>query len=324
MKVFCDDGSTAVKLAYLSGEDKLKINTTINSFGIGWLVNPLDSEVFNFEIGSMRYSYSIANDRALQTTNIEYQYSDANLLAVHYALLKSGLEHQDIDLIVTLPITEFYNPDSTKNTFNIEKKKQNLLRDIELKNGKLFNIKSVMVMPESLPAAYPRLTGNADISEYETSVVVDLGGTTLDCGAIAGAYDAITKISGDSSIGVNMITEPTLLALKAAGTITSPAIANKLIENLNNEELFNKLVVEREKIPMVREEIKKAIEQVAALVIAHLQRYKSVHRIFLTGGGALLIEPYIKKAYANLGDRVICLENPQVALVTAMAIIDRG
>lgn len=323
MNVFCDDGSTAVKLAYYDDKKALITQVIVNSFRLGWKVNPLGGDVFNFTIEGKRYAQDVNSESAVQTTNIEYQYGDMNLMAVHYALLRSGLPVQDIDLVVTLPISEFYHHDGTKNMENIEKKKANLLRPITIQNGELFTINSVMVMPESLPAAFPFLK-KGEVSEYETSLVVDLGGTTLDCGAVSGAYESFSKISGDSTIGVSLITEPTLAALKMAGTIVNPSVANKLIEDRYNDTLFNQLVIQRDKIPMVRESIEQAIEQLAALVISHLQRYKSVNRIFLTGGGATLIDPYIRSAYADLGDKVICLDNAQVALVSSMAIINRG
>ncbi|VDA76609.1 plasmid segregation protein ParM domain-containing protein [Klebsiella pneumoniae] len=46
---------------------------------------------------------------------MEYQYGDLNLLAVHHALLNSGLEPQPVSLTVTLPLSEYYDGDCQRN-----------------------------------------------------------------------------------------------------------------------------------------------------------------------------------------------------------------
>jgi plasmid segregation protein ParM len=47
--------------------------------------------VYNYTIGTTKYTYDATSDKALSTTHIEYQYGDLNLLAVHHALLQTGV-----------------------------------------------------------------------------------------------------------------------------------------------------------------------------------------------------------------------------------------
>ncbi|MDD0465022.1 plasmid segregation protein ParM, partial [Shigella sonnei] len=75
----------------------------------------------------------------------------------HHALLTSGLQPQDVELTVTLPVTEFFDNDNQPNEERIERKKANVLREISLNKGETFKIKKVNVMPESLPAAFESL-----------------------------------------------------------------------------------------------------------------------------------------------------------------------
>ena len=100
----------------------------------------------------------------------------------------------DVEVIVTLPITQFYNPDDCqRNEDRIEAKRQNLMRDITLNKGELFRIVDVQVMPESLPAALSHLL-NSSVNEFTKSLVVDCGGTTLDMGIVVGEFDDVCHL----------------------------------------------------------------------------------------------------------------------------------
>ncbi|CAD5737049.1 plasmid segregation protein ParM [Escherichia coli] len=89
----------------------------MNSFRHNWKVEGLgSSRTYNYLLDGRKYTYDPVSEDAISTTHIEYQYSDTNVLAVHHALLNSGIEPQEIDLTVTLPISEFYTADCQKNT----------------------------------------------------------------------------------------------------------------------------------------------------------------------------------------------------------------
>nr|AVI43839.1 Plasmid segregation protein ParM [Klebsiella pneumoniae] len=79
-------------------------------FRHGWKVAEFSAATFNYQVGTLKYTDSVSRD-AIPTTNVEYQYGDLNLLAVHHALLNSGLEPQPVSLTVTLPLSEYYDGD---------------------------------------------------------------------------------------------------------------------------------------------------------------------------------------------------------------------
>ncbi len=57
------------------------------------------------------------------------------------------------------------------------------MRPVEYQNGEAFAIRNVRVMPESIPAGFKAL---ADMSPFESLLIVDLGGTTLDVAKVQG------------------------------------------------------------------------------------------------------------------------------------------
>lgn len=107
------------------------------------------------------------------------------------------------------------------------------MREVTLNKGGTFTIKSVEVMPESLPAVFTRLVAD-NVGQYEKSLVIDLGGTTLDVRVIVGQFEDVSAVHGNPDIGVSMVTKATLTALKMASSDTSPMIADELIKNRKN------------------------------------------------------------------------------------------
>lgn len=321
MNFFCDDGSTYVKLAWWE-EDEICTLTTGNSFRDGWKTDLFGSDkVFNFLINGKKYTHDIASTASLETTHVNYQYSDANLLAVHCALLSSGVEPQPIDITVTLPVTEFFTEDAQPNLKNIERKKANLLRNIELNKGAVFSITSVTVMPESLPAVLPSLIAD-DVSSLEKSLVVDLGGTTLDCGVIVGAFESVSTIKGFSEIGTSKVTQAVLHGLAEASTACSYYTADQIVRNAHDEDFLKKLINDVSHVPTIQQLIRTESRHLAGSVGNVIENFNGIHRIYLTGGGAELIYEDIKNTFSQ--QKVKKIANAQLALVTAMITSSKG
>lgn len=318
MKLFCDDGSTNVKLAWFEA-GTLKTSVSVNSFRNGWKVDGLGSrKTYNYSLDGHKYTYDPVSEAAISTTHIEYQYTDSNVLAVHHALLNSGLEPQKISLTVTLPISEYYTADCQKNELNIERKIKNLLRPVSLNKGEAFTITSVDVMPESLPAVFTRLVSD-NVGEFEKSLVIDLGGTTLDVGVIVGQFDDVSAVHGNSKIGVCQVTNATLTALRMASSDTSPMIADELIKKRHDATFFSQVVNDESKQSLVRDTIETAIHKLGEHVVDDLTKFRNVNRVYIVGGGATLIAPAVSKFWAHLGDKVVLMDEPQTALVKAIA-----
>ena len=87
INIAIDDGSTNVKVSWIE-EGTLKTIISPNSFRKDWKSAALlgGQKIYNYSIGTTKYTYDATSDKALSTTHIEYQYGDLNLLAVHHAL----------------------------------------------------------------------------------------------------------------------------------------------------------------------------------------------------------------------------------------------
>lgn len=238
-----------------------------------------------------------------------------NLLAVHHALLQTGLTPRDVEVIVTLPITQFYKPDDCqRNDERIEAKRRNLMREISLNKGELFRIVDVHVMPESLPAALSHLL-NSNVNEFTKSLVIDCGGTTLDMGVIVGEFDDVSAIYGNNEIGVAMVTDATRKLLAAADSDSSYLVANELIKRRNDLDFVRSVINDESRIDEILERIEIKIQELGDQVAYEAKKFaKNPNRVYLVGGGAHLIESALRQAYSTLGDRVVTLDNPQSAL----------
>lgn len=317
-KIFCDDGSTATKLAWVNDEGNLESSVTYNSFKKEQNVSLKGEAIGNYSVEGEKYAYDQHSPKAVKTTNIDYQYSTVNLIAIHHALLKSGVKPQEIELIVTLPITEYYTSSLTPNEENIAKKKENLQREIVSDYGQTFRFKKITVVPESLPSAINSLE-NDNVHEMEVSLVIDLGGTTLDCGSIAGKYSHISHVSGDSTIGVSLITNAVNNALEKASTTTNYLLADLLVKENEDDSLYQRLINDKSKIEYVKESFNNARKLLSERVIHHIEKEygNAFNRIYLTGGGAPLIFEAIKQAYPH--HKVAVMDDSQSALVLAIA-----
>ncbi|MCZ9174406.1 plasmid segregation protein ParM, partial [Escherichia albertii] len=76
------------------------------------------------------------------------------VIAIHHALVKSGITPQEVDVVVTLPLSEYFDTNAQPDMANISRKKANVMRPVEYQNGEAFTIRNVRVMPESIPAGF--------------------------------------------------------------------------------------------------------------------------------------------------------------------------
>lgn len=173
-------------------------------------------------------------------------------------------------------------------------------------------------MPEPLPAVFAQLVKDK-VGQFEKSLVIDLGGTTLDVGVIVCQFEDVSAIYGNASIGVSMVIQAALSALKMASSDTSPMVADELIKDRNNAGFVSQVVNDESKIPLVIDTIESAIAKLGERVVDELAEFRHVNRVYIVGGGASLVEPAVKAAWHHLGQKVVMMDNPQMALVQAIA-----
>lgn len=274
MNIYCDDGSTNVKLAWFEG-NVLQTRVSANSFRHGWKVAEFSAATFNYQVGTLKYTWDSVSRDAIPTTNVEYQYGDLNLL-----------------------------------------------RELVLNKGRAFTVTDVKVMPESLPAAFSRLA-ELKPGPAETTLIIDLGGTTLDAGVIVGQFDDISAVHGNPSVGVSQVTRAAAGALRAADSETSALIADTVIRNRNDRQYLQRVINDAGKIDDVLNKITEAITSLGARVTSELTAFRNVNRVFLVGGGASLIEEAIRQAWPLAPDRIEVIGDPQLALAREIALYNK-
>lgn len=316
LKFAIDDGSTNVKISWIDNGTVHSV-TSPNSFRKNWKSSALinDKKVFNYTIGPTKYTFDATSDKALSTTHVAFQYEDLNLLSVHHALLQTGFEPCQVSILVTLPITEYYNADDCqKNEVNIARKKANLMREISLNKGETFDIVDVEVLPESLPAVLTSLV-DSGVNQFTKSLVIDVGGTTLDMGVIVGEFEEVSSVYGNTEIGVSMVTNAARKALASSDSDASYLVANELIKRRNDRDFANEVINDVSKIDWVLECIDNKITELGDAVAYEAKTFiHNPNRVYLVGGGAILIEHAVRSVYPSLSDKIILLDKPQEAL----------
>ena len=224
MKICIDDGSTNIKLAWTeNGERRNAISP--NSFKSEWSAPFGGMQPANYMLDGVRYGFDPVSDRFVQTTDTQYQYSDVNVIAIHHALVKSGITPQEVDVVVTLPLSEYFDTNAQPDMANINRKKANVMRPVEYQNGEAFTIRNVRVMPESIPAGFKAL---ADMSPFESLLIVDLGGTTLDVAKVQGQLAGISQVFCDPHVGVSLMADAVLSVMATTSAPFSLAYCTAL------------------------------------------------------------------------------------------------
>ncbi|EIC1586306.1 stbA family protein [Escherichia coli] len=318
LKVVIDDGSKAAKLVCINQNGDLVPNLSLNSFVAEFRVSHEGSKPFNYLVdGLQRYSHHSEASDALETTDVSHQYDEISRLNVHHALHASGITPQEVHVYVTLPLSQFYTSLGETNDENIQRKKDNLLKPIErFVDGKRqsFNIVAVTVFPESL-SAVTRADGLENIDSFESSLVIDLGGTTLDIASITGQLEQISKVKGFDRIGCSVIYDEIRRYLQTEKLNSSNAYIQHLIDNRDNKSALKVADAKRDNLFAA---VQEALNKLQVMVVkAASQVEETPHNVFLVGGGSYFISEAISQHFVN--SNIIVIDEPQFALSLAIA-----
>lgn len=319
MRIFMDDGSTNIKMLWIDG-DNTHTHISPNTFKRGWSADFSmgSNKTYNYTVDNEKYGRDLNSPSVLGTNNVSWQYSALNTLAIHHALHSSGIEPQDVEVVVTLPVSEFFDADSQFNMDNINRKKASVMRPVELNKGKQFTITKVTVRPESIPAGVS-LCDNIEPSHMV--LIVDLGGTTLDVSMVAGGTADISRVYGDSTLGVSLVTDAVKRALAAANTETSSHNVDMMIINRHNPDFLENHINDQSAIASVEDAINTSIERLRTRVVDVVNSFKGFSHVMVIGGGASLVADAIREAVQLRDDRFFVADNPQLALVRGLQLI---
>ncbi|CAI0998697.1 StbA protein [Serratia liquefaciens] len=258
-----------------------------------------------------KYSFDLISPGSLTTSNIKWQYSPHNAVAVHHALRTCRLAPQCVDIVVTLPLPEFYDEDSQYRLDNIERKKQSLMQPVELNNGYLVTITRVTVRPESIPA------GIALCDKFSSSnslLIVELGGTTLDISQVAGQMSSVSRIYGEPSLGVSLVIDEVQQALRKAGMVLSRYNVERLIIKRFDDTYLANHINDPHAVDSIKQAIHNGIARYRARVLDAIDSFKGYTHVAVVGGGTCLLAEAIRNHVGLSEDRFFVAQDPQFAL----------
>lgn len=318
--IYIDDGSTNVKMLWKNDQEEVVTAISPNSFRRGFSAPMGEDPVYNYEFDGGEYSFSESSTDTLPTNDVSWQYSVQNCIAVHHALLTSGINPQPVHIVVTLPLSEFFDNKNQPNQANIARKKESLARKINVINNETFTIEKVTVCPESIPAALKHL---AALDDDDSLLVVDIGGTTLDVALMQGRRARVVKVKGDRNIGVSSVTEELMAAMAASKNKTSWSVVEKMIKRRQEDEYLKGRLIHKESLPAVKNAINDAIKGLSANVIEFIRAFEGYTHIAVVGGGATLIADNLQKATDMPDSNFFVSECPQLDLVKGLTILVR-
>ncbi|MDS1619824.1 plasmid segregation protein ParM domain-containing protein, partial [Escherichia coli] len=205
--------------------------------------------------------------------------------------IKAGIAPQEVDITVTLPLSEYFDANAQPCMANINRKKANVSRHVLRQQGDSFTIRKVHVMPESIPAGFPYL---ADMSPLESLLIVDLGGTTLDIAKVQGQMAGISQVFCDPHVGVSLISDAVLSVMAANGMRTSHHIANTITEHRNDETWLRQHIRDDAHYRSLMNVIREKEETLKQRVNRALAGFSGYGRVMVVGGGAEIVAQSVR------------------------------
>ncbi|MEQ5274637.1 plasmid segregation protein ParM domain-containing protein [Proteus terrae] len=315
MRIYIDDGSTNIKMLWEQDQEGEVVKISPNSFKRGWGTAFGTGKPFNYTVDNEKYSFDIIDPDNLPTNNVAWQYSPLNAVAVQHALQISGLPPQEVEIVVTLPLAEFYDQDAQYRMDNIQRKKDNLMREVQVSRNEPFKIIKVTVRPESIPAGISLCDS---LKPNHSVLIIDIGGTTTDISLVSGQMTSVSRIYGDPTLGVSLVTNEVKRALANASTETSSYNADQLIINRKDESYWLDNINCVDDIPMVKDVMNSSIERLNTRVLDAVNTFKGYTHAMVIGGGAELSADAIRAQITIQPERFYVAKEPQFALVRGL------
>jgi len=320
-KVIVNAGSSDTKALLLGNRKEFMMPS---SLGEGMIGDDDDFEnVYTFSSNGKTTTYTISDSVEKNfTDNPDYQFSEHNAILIQHALRRLGVGGKEIELHVTLPITDFYE----KNRINVEKKKKAIKENLvgvvyKGKNFKPCEVKNVVVHPEGIPQiidVFYQQSGDKFIKDSKYKVdkvlVLDIGGYTIDC--------CIVQLDDEKPIILNK--EQKAYSVKDHGILKMKQYLLPLLEKkleVPNISLTRKRFDTLLKTSVFRDvdvvdEIKLAADRTFSPAVMDIyQNYNQdkPEAILIVGGGAKFIEEFIKSKFPFVP--VIIPNDPHLSLL---------
>lgn len=284
---YCEDTQT-IKFQVVQS----MIGLTVDTDPVG---NPLDN---SYEVDNEEYCVSPSLTSPVTTKRATYQTSVENRVLVHEVLRKAGFGGKTVDIMCTLPISQYYVGGShRKNEELILAKKQNLMGEIKNINGvPLAKINASFIAPESISGFMDHAINEkgewvVHLKEGEVALVVDIGGTTTDMSIVSGNGSPQKRYS--EPVGVFDIAEALRTEMITAGKAKS----------LPRAHLDAVLRTGMYRGADCKELIRTASRKVMLTILSKMHEFSddasAFEVVILVGGGAAIIGKALGERYGN-------------------------
>jgi hypothetical protein len=238
----------------------------------------------SYQVDNKNYSVIESGAKPIPTNNKEYQYSIHNRVLIQHAIKKVmghfSVKPENVNLLVTLPVGQFFNSDGSRNCDLINKKIKNINGDIlSLDNADLIKISNCYVMPEGIPA-YNHVKNSIN-STGTRDLMVDIGGTTTDLVIITDG----NQVENFKSANIGVLETIQRFSLLACERLQ----LTELTDSKAHQGLFNGLVIGCD----VSDISSRVIDEFKSLVneqVTSMGELKTFDTVMYSGGGACFLD----------------------------------
>lgn len=297
--VSIDDGHSAIKVKTNEKQIQLESKVIMGNHLLESINGGDNSDCF-YTVNDVDYTVieglagNSSNLNLLNTQNPTYLYSDINLILTHHALYRCGIINQDLKIVSSIPFNKYYL-NGKKNEQLIEKKKQNLMKNISPQHNRIIEH---YIMAEGVSGYFDLLynedgTINKEIqklNEEKLIVVVDGGGATQDLTVFNSGMIDFSRSGSLNSGGINL----------------RERIQNKLSTKYNSfpENTLSKIVLTgvSGKIDFsseVKKEKQSLAEEVINFVTTKIGNISDIGLIYFIGGTSILLNEQYKTVFGE-------------------------
>ena len=267
------------------------------------------SNMYQTEKGD-RYVVDKSVSKKLSLRTNDYGLTDANRILVSHGLRRSGVKPSDeISLITSLPVRDFFNDDGTRNVELIEGQSSSMKQSVyAVLNNKdepeqIATVVNSNVVSEAVAAAFDYLVshvGEQPDQIYAPIGVLDFGGSTFDAVTLTQELGIRQASSGTLSRGTMDIMPPLRRHLeqhvKELG-IELPVIPDWMINEVMNSGKLPHFVREegqqmgRRELPVddvIDAAASETVSEIKAFVKQIMPNFTEYQAILLVGGGSLM------------------------------------
>lgn len=201
-----DDGYARVKVYGVDGARSLQVSAaaTVQS---GTLMSTLDGAATGggvYETDGLRFT--VCEEMGGEETRFDgYHTSALNRVAVHNALHAAGLSGREVNLVVGLPVRDFFS-DGGLNKVLIGAKKDSMAKPVTRIGGASIEVKKVQVLPQAIAALIDWAKSDpqraAKANSLNEVAVIDIGGRTTDVAVVIKGARVDLGRSGSNNLGV--------------------------------------------------------------------------------------------------------------------------